>query len=137
LVVSRDPIHRSRGHQHTSNAGEKLTGEILDLAVGKWYEVVALQEVEYALAEQVHDNADVASVVETVPQVNTSIPILFVVGLESCQDSKLDLTSVAVFLHRANDLDGDKLVPFLIFRLYHLAECALAKKPDHLVCTSG
>jgi hypothetical protein len=117
----------------TSNAGEKLAGKVLDLAVGKWYEVVTLKEVEYTLAEKIHDDADVSSVIEAVSEVNAAVPVLGVVGSECLQDPEFDLTRLAVLLHGADDLDGDKLVGCLLPRLHDLAERSLAKELDHLV----
>lgn len=71
----------------------------MDLAVGERNEVVALKKVEHALAEEIHNDADMAAEVEAVSQVDTSIPIFLVVGLECRQDAKLDLTGIAVFLN--------------------------------------
>lgn len=43
-----------------------MASEFLDLAVGKWNKVVAFEKVKDALAEKIHDNADMATIVETV-----------------------------------------------------------------------
>lgn len=71
----------------------------MDLAVWEGHEVVALKEVENALAEKIHHNADVVSEIEAVSEVNTSVPVLFVVGLQCCQDPKLDLAGVPILLN--------------------------------------
>lgn len=71
--------------QLTSHTGEQLSSKVLDLTVGERDEIVALQEIEYALAEEVHDNADVAPVVKAIAKVDTTIPVLRVVGLKSRQ----------------------------------------------------
>lgn len=51
----------------TCNAGEQLLCKMLDLAAGKGHKIIALQEVEDALAEQVGDDADVVPKVEALP----------------------------------------------------------------------
>lgn len=51
----------------TCNAREQLLCEMLDLAAGKGHKIVALQEVEDALPEQVGDDADVIPEVEALP----------------------------------------------------------------------
>ena len=51
----------------TCNTREKLSGKALDLAVRKWNERIALQEIEDALSEQVCDNADMSSEIEASP----------------------------------------------------------------------
>ena len=55
----------------------------MDLAVWKRYKAVTLEEVENALAKKVHYNADMTPVIEAVAQMNASVPVFFVVGLES------------------------------------------------------
>lgn len=50
--------------RRTGNAGEELAGEALDMCMGKGRKLVAFQEVEDALAEQISNNADVISPVE-------------------------------------------------------------------------
>ena len=125
----------SRAHTHslsvgwvvlTGYAGEQLTCKVLDLAVWEGHKVVALQEVEDALAEEVHDDADVAAVIEAVTQMDASVPVLLVIGLESRQHTKFDLASIAILLNRSDDLYGDELVASLVLGLDHLAESALS-----------
>lgn len=103
-----------------------MSGKVLDLAVGKGDEAVALEKVENALAQEIHNDADVASVVEAVSQVNASIPVFFVVGLERGQNAKLDSRGVAVFLDRSNNLDSHRLVPLHVTGLYHFAKGTLS-----------
>jgi len=71
----------------------------LDLAVRERHKAVALEKVKDALAEQVHDDADVASVVEAVPEVDTPVPVFLVIGLERGEDSEFYPRGVPVFLH--------------------------------------
>lgn len=119
----------------TGYAGKQLAGEALNLAVGKGDEIIALKKVEHALTQQVHNDADVAAVVEAVSEVNAPVAILRVVGLERFQDSELNLAGFAVLLHRANDLDGDQLPWTLpVLGLDDFAERALSKQLDHLIC---
>ena len=51
----------------TCNAGKQLLCKMLDLAAGKGHKIIALQEVEDALAEQVGDDADMVPKVEALP----------------------------------------------------------------------
>lgn len=106
----------------------------MDLTVGERYKVVALQEIEDTGAQKVHDDANVAAVVETIPQVDTSIPVLLIVGLQRLEHSELDSAGISVLLDRADDLDGNKLVAFLVACLDDLAKGALAEKLHDLVC---
>lgn len=104
-----------------------MSGETLNLAVREGDKVVALQEVEDTLAEKIHDDTDVAAEVEAVPQVDTTVAVLLVVGLERGEDSQFDPRRIAVFLHRPNDLDSNKLIASTVLSLDDLAEGALAK----------
>jgi hypothetical protein len=117
----------------TGHACEKLSCETLDLAVGERDEVVALEEVEHALAQEVHDDADVASEVEAVSEVNATIPIILVIGLEGCENSKLDFAGIPILLYRSNDLYGDEFSVLPIPSLDDLTKGALSKKLDHLI----
>lgn len=117
----------------TSNAGEQLAGKILNLAVGEGHKVVALEEVEDALAKQVHDDAYVAAVVEAIAQVDAPVAVLLVVDLERGEHPEFDLAGIAVLLDRPNDLDGDKLVAMSVLGLDNLAKCALAQQLDHFI----
>jgi hypothetical protein len=44
-----------------------LSGECLNVRAWEWGEVVGLQEVEYALAIEIGDDADVIAKVEALP----------------------------------------------------------------------
>lgn len=110
-----------------------MPGKVLDLAVRKGDEAVALEKVENALAQEIHDDANVASVIEAVSQVNASISVFLVVGLEGGQNAKLDSRSIAVFLDGTNNFNSHRLVPLQITGLYHFAKGALSKKTNNLV----
>lgn len=62
-----------------SNARKQLSGKALNLAVWEWNEGVGLQEVKHRLTQQIHNNADVASEVEAVPQMYAAVAVLDVV----------------------------------------------------------
>lgn len=110
-----------------------MSGKVLDLAVRKGDKAVALEKVENALPQEIHDDADVASVIEAVSQVHASVPVFLVVGLERGQNAKLDSRSITVFLDGSNNLDSHRLVPLQIAGLYHFAKGALSKKTDNLI----
>lgn len=110
-----------------------MSGKVLNLAVRKGDKAVALEKVENALAQEIHDDADVASVIEAVSQVDATIPVFFVVGLERGQNAKLDSRSIAVFLDGSNDLDSHRLVPLQIAGLYYFAKSALSKETNNLI----
>ncbi len=118
----------------TSNTGQELAGKVLNLAVGKGHKAVALQEIEHALAEKVHDDADVAAVVEAVAEVNAAVPVLGVVGSQRLEDPQFDLAGLAILLYGPDDLDGDELLGGLVSCLYDLAKRALPEQLDHLIC---
>ena len=105
----------------------------MNLAVRERHEVVALEEIEDALAKKIHDDADMSSEVEAVSEMNAAISVLLIVGLEGCQDTEFDLAGISVLLYRTDDLDGNELVAFLISGLHDFAECTLAEKLDHLI----
>ena len=104
------------------------------MSAGKWYKGVALEEVKDALAQEVGDNADVVAEVKRVSQVDTLVAVVLVVAGQSRQDPQLDATSIAVFLHRTNDLDGHIGISPAVEGLYHLAERALAEELHDRVC---
>lgn len=66
----------------TSDTSKELSGKTLDLAVRKGNELIAFEKIEDTLAQQVHDNADVASVVEAVAKMYATIPIFRVVRFQ-------------------------------------------------------
>lgn len=67
----------------TRNTGKKLPCKILYLTVWKGYKHVAFQKIEYTLPEQVCDNTDMTSIIETVSEMYALVAVLSVVGLES------------------------------------------------------
>jgi len=117
----------------TSNAREELTSKALDLAVWKRHKPVALEKVEDALAQQVHDDANVSAIIEAVPKVNAAIAVVLIVCLQGGQDTEFNTGGITVFLNRSNDLDGDRLVPSPLTGLDNLAKGALPKKTGNLV----
>lgn len=117
----------------TGNAREELPCEILDLAVRERHKTVALKEVKDALAEQVHDDTDVPPVVEAVAQMDAPVPILLVVGFERGKHPQFNLTSIAILLHRSDDLDCHAFAASSIPGFNDFAECALAEEFPHLV----
>lgn len=110
MLVKTKKKKPHRSDELTSNTGEQLAGKVLDLAVRERHEVVALEEVEDALAQQVHDDADMSAVVEAVSEMYAPIAVRLVVGLQRAQDPEFDLARIAVLLDRADDLDGDAVV---------------------------
>lgn len=98
------------------------------------HESIALEKVEDALAQEVGDDADVVAEVKRVSQMDTLVAVVFVVACQRRQDPQLDATSITVFLHRTDDLDGHIGVSPTVVRLYHLAEGALAQKLHDRVC---
>jgi hypothetical protein len=66
----------------TCNASKELPCKTLNLAVGERHEVIALKEVEDTLSEQVGDDADMTSIIETVSEMNASVSVLGVVCFE-------------------------------------------------------
>jgi hypothetical protein len=110
-----------------------LPGKVLDLAVRKGDKAIALEEVENALPQEVHHDADVAAVVEAVPQVDASIPVLLVVGLERVQDAKLNPGGVAILLDRSNDLDSHRLAPLDVASLDDFAKGSLSEETNDLI----
>lgn len=117
----------------TSDAGKQLTSKGQDLTVGEGHKIVLLQEVKHALPKQIHDDANVATEIEAVPQMNATVPILLVVRLQGCQHPQFNLTRVSVLLYGADDLYRDKLIAPLVLCLYNFAESALAKELDDFV----
>jgi len=67
----------------TSNAGEELACKLLDVTAGEGHKRVALQEIKDTLAEEVGDDTDVVSEVESVPQMNTLVAVVLVVLCQS------------------------------------------------------
>ena len=111
-----------------------MARKVLNLAIGKGNEIVALKKIEDALTQKIHDDANVAAVVEAVTKVDAAVAVLLVVCLQRGQNTQFDLASIAVFLNRPNDLDGDILVVASpVTGLHNLSERALSKELDHRV----
>jgi hypothetical protein len=62
---------RQGGRERTSDAGEELSGKVLDVTDGEGREGVVLEEVEDGGAEKLKDEANMVPVVEAFRQVNT------------------------------------------------------------------
>lgn len=115
------------------DAGQELPGKALDLTVGKRNELIAFEEIEDALTQQIHDDANVPSIVKTITEVDTPIPIVRIVRFEGSEDPQLDSRRISILLYRADDLDSHQLILPSIGRLYDLTKGALAKQFDDLV----
>jgi hypothetical protein len=122
------------GDKLTGDARKELASELLDVSARKGHKSVALEEVKDALAQEIGDDADVVAEVKRVSQVDTLVAVVLVVACQSRQDAQLDATSIAVFLHRADDLDGHVGVSPAVVCLYYLAERALAEELHYRVC---
>lgn len=66
----------------TCNASKELPRKTLNLAVGERHKVVTFKEVKDTLSEQVSDDADMTSIIETVSEMNTSVSVVGVVCFE-------------------------------------------------------
>jgi hypothetical protein len=105
------------------------------MAVGKRDKIVPLQEVEDTLAQEVHDYADVASVIEAFSEMNASVPVDGIVGLQCCQHAEFYSASVTILLHRTDDFDGNVMTASLaIFGLDYFAKGALSEQLQNPVC---
>ena len=109
----------------------------MDLAVRKRHKAIALQKVKNALAKEVHNDADVAAIVEAVPQMNAAISVLLVICFERRQNSKLYPGGIAIFLNGSNDLDGDGLAASTVMGLHDFTKCSLAEQTIDLICGAG
>jgi hypothetical protein len=125
------------GDKLTGNARKELASKLLDVSARKGHKGVALEEVEDALAQEIGDDADVVAEVKRVSQVDTLVAVVLVVACQSRQDPQLDATSIAVFLHRADDLDGHVGVSPAVVGLHYLAERSLAEELHYRVCREG
>lgn len=110
-----------------------MPGKALYLTVGEGHKLIALEEVENALAQQIHDDADVPSVIKAITEVDTSIPILRVIRFQGSEHPQLDSRSIPIFLDGADDLDGHQLVLPPIGCLDDLAKGTLTEEFDNLV----
>lgn len=118
----------------TGHTGQKLTSETLDLAVGKGNKRISFEEVEDALAQQIHNNADVTTKVEAIAEMYAPVAVLWVVGFEGSQNPELYARCVPILLYRANDFDGHQLLLLPVHGLDDLTKRALTKLFDNGVC---
>lgn len=107
---------------------------MLNVSTGERHKRVTLEEVKDTLAQEVSDDADVVAEVKRVSQVDTLVAVVLVIACQCRQDPQLDAASIAVFLHRADDFDGDVGVSPSVVRLHHLAKGALAEELYDRVC---
>ena len=121
----------------TCDTGKELSCKLLNVTARKRDELVALQKVKDALAEQIGHDADVVLVVEGVSEVDALVPIWLVVLGEGGEDAQLDARSVSVLLHRADNLDGDVCRSLVIPGLDDLAKGALAQQAANRICSKG
>lgn len=95
--------------------------------------MVSLEEIEYALTQQIHDDANMPTVVEAITEVDAPIPIVRIVCFQGGEDPELDSRGISVFLHRADDFDGHQLVLSSVSRLNDFPKGALAQQFDDLI----
>ena len=62
----------------------------MDVRAWKWHEAALVEEVEDGEAEQGRDDANVTSPVETVAQLDASVPVLLVSRSEGLKYPELD-----------------------------------------------
>lgn len=110
-----------------------MPGKALDLTVGKRDKLIAFEEIEDALTQQIHDDANVPSVIEAIAEVDTPISIVRVVRFQGSEDPQFDSRGISIFLYGADDLDGHELVLPSVCRLDYFAEGALAKQFHDLI----
>jgi hypothetical protein len=115
------------------NASEQLLSKLLDVRAREWHEAVRLEKVEYTLTVEIGYNANVVAEVEAVPQVDTSVDVVLVVGGQCREHSQFDATGVTVLWHRSNDLDGALVSLLPVPGLDDLAERSLAEQLQDLV----
>lgn len=65
-----------------SNTGEELLGKLLDVGAGERNKAVGLEEVKDTLSVEIGDNADVVPEVEAIPQMDTSVDVVLVIGCQ-------------------------------------------------------
>lgn len=117
----------------TSDACQELPGKALNLTVGKRNELIALEEIEDALTQQIHYDANVPPIIEAITEVDTPIPIVRVVRFQSSEDPQFDTRGISILLYGADDLDSHQLILPSVGRLDDLAKGALAKQFDDLI----
>lgn len=73
----------------TSDTGKELSCKTLNLTVRKRDELIAFEEIKYTLAQQVHDDAYMAPVVEAVAEMNAPVAIFGIVRFERRENPEL------------------------------------------------
>lgn len=74
-----------------------------------------------------------APVVEAVPEMDATIPVLFVICLQRREHAQFYSGGVSVLLDGSDDFDCDELVAFPVTGLHHLAEGPLSEKSHYLI----
>ena len=65
--------------QLTSNTGEELSGEALNLTAWKWHKPISFEKVKNTLAEQICYYAYMIAEIERIPKMYAFVSIRFVV----------------------------------------------------------
>ena len=78
------------------DGAEELAGEGLDVRAWEGYEARRFEEVEDAEAEEGRHDADVASPVEAVAELDAAVAVVSVGVFECLQDAELDATSISI-----------------------------------------
>ncbi|RYC79748.1 hypothetical protein BFJ63_vAg17371 [Fusarium oxysporum f. sp. narcissi] len=81
----------------TGYTAEKLPGETLDLAIWIWSAFVLFQEFIGALTKQVHNHANVASVLETHLCLDALVLVLLIMHFEGFEYPKLVPRGITTF----------------------------------------
>lgn len=87
MLVTAEQQQDKREKIRTSNAGEELPSKVLNLAIGKRHKAVALEEIEDTLTEQIHHYTDMSAVVKAFIEVDASVPVGRIVGLERSKNT--------------------------------------------------
>lgn len=72
------------------DTGKQLLRELLYVRGWKRHKRVGLEEVKDALPVEISHDADMVPEVEAIPEVDTAVDVILVVGGESGQDPQLD-----------------------------------------------
>jgi NAD kinase len=111
----------------TSYTREELSGKDLDMGTRERCEAVDFEKVKNALAVQVGDDANVISIVEALPQVDTFVPVVTVILSKSGEYAQFNPRGISVLLDRADDLDSAASALCAVVSLDDFPECALPK----------
>ena len=105
----------------------------MNLTAWEGHEAVALQKVENTLTQQICDDTYVVPEVEAVAKVYALVAVVFVVHGKSREYSQLDSRSIAVLLHRTNNLDRASCLSSLVVGFDNFSKGSLAKQFDDIV----